>query len=135
MLSLRNVTVNDWQLLYDMLKERTPGQSISHKKMPTVEEHIKFIESKPYPYWWIIFDNGVIGNAYLTDRNEIGVHIIGGHRGKKYGSRVVDMIMRITKKPYYLANINPTNKVSIGMFKKKGFECIQWTYKLEVNNG
>ena len=34
--------------LYQLLGERTPDQSISHKEMPSIGEHIRFLESNPY---------------------------------------------------------------------------------------
>jgi hypothetical protein len=37
------------RILYALLAERTPEQSISHKKMPTWEEHLEHI--KRHTHW------------------------------------------------------------------------------------
>jgi hypothetical protein len=40
-------------ILYVLLEQRTPEQSISHRKMPTLPEHRAFIKSKPYLAWYL----------------------------------------------------------------------------------
>ena len=76
-IKLTAVTKNDALFLYDLLKERKPNVNISHEKMPTYVQHIKFIESKPYSKWYIIkFGNKKIGSVYLSKQNEIGIFII-----------------------------------------------------------
>ena len=63
-IKLTAVTKNDALFLYDLLKERKPNVNISHGKMPTYVQHIKFIESKPYSKWYIIkFGNKKIGSV------------------------------------------------------------------------
>ena len=47
-ISLKSVTNSDVKFLFDLLKERNPRVNISHKKMPTYNQHRKFIKSKPY---------------------------------------------------------------------------------------
>ena len=42
---------NDADFLFELLLQRSSKENISHKKMPTYEEHIKFIISKPYYKW------------------------------------------------------------------------------------
>ena len=46
---------SDAMFLFDLLKERDSYVNISHKKMPTYASHLKFITSKPYKKWYIIF--------------------------------------------------------------------------------
>jgi hypothetical protein len=41
-------------MLFDLLRERTPEQSISHKVMPTFDEHSAFYHSIPYAAWYAI---------------------------------------------------------------------------------
>ena len=66
------VRKSDATFLYDLLKERESNVNISHKKMPTYAQHIKFIESRPYSKWYvIILNNQKIGSAYLSKQNEI----------------------------------------------------------------
>ena len=131
-IKLTLVSKNDAKFLYGLLKERESDVNISHKKMPTYAQHIKFIESKPYSKWYIIkFGNKKIGTAYLTRQNEIGIHIIKDMRSKKLGTSILKILMKKNRRKRYLANINPKNKKSIAFFKKNGFKLIQYTFELE----
>ena len=61
------------KLLYDLLSERTPEESISHKSMPTYPEHEKFVQSNPYFAWYLIdVDGQFVGSIYLSKQREIG---------------------------------------------------------------
>ena len=74
-LKLLPINEKDYEFLYELLSERKQITFISHKKMPTYEEHVKFIESEPYSKWYIIqIDDKKIGSIYLTKENEIGIH-------------------------------------------------------------
>ena len=42
------------RFLYELLAERDPIANISHKKMPSWQEHWKFIASEPYKFWGIV---------------------------------------------------------------------------------
>ena len=41
-------------ILYNILKKRDTKTNISHKKIPTLKQHVNFINSLPYRYWFII---------------------------------------------------------------------------------
>ena len=117
-------------LLWQWLKQRTPDQSISHVSMPTIQQHRDFVLAKPYPHWYLIrVANTYIGNIYLTDRREVGIHIDNTHRGKGYGSTALKALSEISP-GHMLANINPVNSASIAFFKKHGATILQHTYKL-----
>lgn len=119
-----------WLTLFSLLGERTKGQSISHKKMPTWKQHVAFIKSKPYRAWYAIrIGELFVGSCYLTHQNEIGVSIFRAHQGRDYGPDAVKRLMKRHGKRRYLANINPNNGRSIAMFKKLGFGLIQHTYE------
>jgi len=118
------------KFLYDAMKERTPDQSISHKKMPTMDEHAAFFYSKPYTAWYLLkVDDEYVGSIYLTDNREIGIFILNKHQGKGYGSQAVSEIMSKWPGPIY-ANINPRNEASIAFFEKLGAKHIQNTFLL-----
>jgi len=118
-------------ILYQLLKERTPEQSISHKGMPTLQEHTDFVESDPYLAWLFIYDKDegeMIGSIYLTELREVGISIFKHHQGLGYGKGAVRILMqRYPGK--FLANINPENEASIGFFNGMGFKHIQNTYE------
>ena len=129
---LTAVTKNDALFLYDLLKERESNVNISHEKMPTYAQHIKFIESKPYSKWYIIkFNNKKIGSVYLSKQNEIGIFIIKDMHSKKLGTSILKALIEKNHRKRYLANINPKNKKLIGFFKKNGFKLLQYTFELK----
>ena len=77
MIELLNICENDFKFLYEMLEERELIQNITHKKIPSYNEHVNFIKSNPYSNWYIIFENNKkIGTVYLSKENEVGVFII-----------------------------------------------------------
>lgn len=59
--------------LYSMLSERS--SSISHSKVPSLEEHQSFVLNHPYLAWYFIRKNkDWLGTCYVTDQNTIGVN-------------------------------------------------------------
>ena len=130
-LKLKEVDEKDVQFLYNLLEERKPVTYISHKKMPTYEEHVNFVKSSPYSKWYIIeIDEERAGSIYLTKQNEIGIFLNEGLQEKGIGSNALNVLIGKNPDLRYLANINPENKKSIKFFKKLGFRLIQYTYEL-----
>jgi len=130
-LKLKEVDEKDVQFLYNLLDERKPVTYISHKKMPTYEEHVNFVKSSPYSKWYIIeVDGERAGSIYLTKQNEIGIFLNEGLQEKGIGSNALNVLIGKNPDLRYLANINPENKKSIEFFKKLGFTLIQYTYEL-----
>jgi len=129
---LRSVKKLDCEFLYDLLKERDPRANISHKKMPSFAQHVKFVMSKPYSKWYVIeaLKNDV-GSIYLTKNNEIGIFIKKNFHGKGIASIAIKLLIQKHPRSMYLANVNPKNKKSIQFFKNQKFHLIQHTYKLE----
>ena len=128
---MKEVDEKDVQFLYNLLEERKPVTYISHKKMPTYEEHVNFVKSSPYSKWYIIeVDGERAGSIYLTKQNEIGIFLNEGLQEKGIGSNALNVLICKNPDLRYLANINPENKKSIKFFKKLGFTLIQYTYEL-----
>jgi hypothetical protein len=133
-INLKPVNKSDIRFLYNQLKERDSKINISHKKMPTYTEHLKFVLSKPYSKWYIIFyKNKKIGNTYLTKTNEIGIFISKSIKVKGIGKIVLEEIIKMNPRSRYLANVSPKNDKSSIFFKKNGFKLIQYTYELTSN--
>jgi RimJ/RimL family protein N-acetyltransferase len=131
---LKPVTIDDAKFLFDLLKQREGIVNISHKSLPTWEEHVEFIKNNTYQSWDIIWvDNVRIGNIYLTDRDEIGIFLDKEFQSNGYGSIAINEFMKKNGKKRYLANINPTNYKSIQFFGKHGFIHIQNTYHKKIN--
>ena len=119
------------RILFELLRERTPEQSISHKGMPTWDKHCLFISSHPYVAWYLITVDDVVGSVYLTLKDEIGIFIFNEYHSKGYGSQAIKLLMEKHPRDRYLANMNPENYKSSGMFMKLGFKHIQDTYVYE----
>ena len=135
MIILRKVSENINKFLYNLLKERDSNVNISHKKMPTYSEHIKFVASKPYFRWYIIeYNNKKSGSIYLSKNNEIGIFVKKSFRGNKIGENAMKLLIQKYPKSRYLANVNPKNKKSIKFFKKFKFKLIQHTFELIPEN-
>lgn len=118
-------------LLYQLLEERTPEVNISHKKMPTMEEHIKFVSSHPYRLWQIINWKGKqVGAAYLTHQFEMAVFLLREFQDLILPATkgFIEKVKPITKQ--IAANVNPKNGRYIQMFESLGFKHIQNTYML-----
>lgn len=133
MIALRPVEPTyDNAFLYALLNERTPEQSISHKRMPTWEEHCRFVSSKPYLAWYIIsnvIDYRYVGSIYLSARREVGVSISVAQRRKGY-ARVAVALLRDLHPGPILANVNPANEPSRNLWESLGGKLIQVTYEL-----
>ena len=70
-------TAEQEQILFERLGSRK--FSISHKNMPTLEEHVEFVRNHPYRMWWLIVDaldtEKIIGSIYVNHDNSIGIDI------------------------------------------------------------
>jgi len=121
--------------LWDMLGDRSPDQSISHKDMPTWDDHVDFVASRPYTNWYFIQENHyIIGQIYINEviypnktLREVGISLCPGNRGQGHGTKALELLMEAHPGELH-ANINPDNKASIKFFKKFGFKLIQHTY-------
>ena len=128
------------KILYDLLCERPAGAAISHKKMPTWEQHCAFVANHPYQSWHLIEADGIIvGTIYLSQKprpsvagNEIGIFIFKEHQRKSYGEQAITMLVEMHPGERMLANIAPGNEPSLKMFEKLGFKTIQHTLSLEA---
>lgn len=120
------------RILYDLLEERDPRQSISHKKMPKMSEHMAFVASQPYLAWYLICVDTFVGACYITRQHELGIGIFKAHRANGYAEAALKMLME--KHPgRHLSNINPQNEASLQLFAKLGFTGpIQVTLSKEI---
>jgi len=126
------VNESDFRFLFNLLKERDSRANISHKKMPTYSEHVQFVKSKPYSYWYVIESSKTkIGTIYLSKSNEIGIFLKKIHHGKGIGQEGLKLLITKHPRKRYLANVNPKNTFSTKFFKNNNFKLIQHTFELE----
>ena len=125
-------------LLYAQLAQRPPEAAISHKAMPSFEDHTAFVQSHPYEHWWTLWLDFVlpnekaitacIGNAYFSHRREIGIFLDPEHRGQGYGEQVLKQLVAMVSRGPVYANVAPGNEASHQLFQKLGFKPLQTTY-------
>ena len=128
---LKEVQKSDCSFLYELLSERKSYENISHKKNPTYVKHVKFVMSKPYSKWYIIYRaTEKIGSVYITKQDEIGIHFKEKNITNKIRSKVLKMIIKKNPRDRYLININSSNTKMKKFLKNEGFELIQHTYEI-----
>ena len=103
--------------------------------MPTYDEHVKFVQSKPYSKWYIIFKSKQkVGSIYLSKNNEIGIFLSKKFQGKNIGDFALNDLIKKNPGERFLANVNPKNKKSIQFFKNNKFKLIQYTFERTKQN-
>ena len=131
LIKLKTVSKSDYRFLYSLLIERDTRVNISHKKMPTYNQHVSFVSAKPYSKWYVIlYGASKAGSIYLTSQNEIGIFIKKSFQNKQIGNIVLHKLIQKNPKKRYLANVNTQNKKSMRFFKNNGFKLIQYTFEL-----
>ena len=124
LVKLKAVSKSDYRFLYNLLMERDARANISHKKMPTYNQHVAFVSAKPYSKWYVILSGtNKAGSIYLTSQNEIGIFIKKSFQNRQIGN--IALCEAIKK--------NPKNKKSIQFFTNHGFKLIQYTFELSKN--
>ena len=99
--------------------------------MPSYEQHLKFLKSKPYSKWYIIWNNEQrIGSIYLTKQDEIGIVIKKEFQKGGIGKSALQLIINKNPRQRYLANVAINNNKSKRFFEKNDFKLIQHTYEL-----
>ena len=124
------------RVLYELLAERNPEQNISHKAMPSFDEHCAFVASKPYQAWYLIVDDTdvasapkVVGAIYLSKAREVGLFIFKRYQAMGYGKAALRRLNALHP-GRLLANVAPGNGRSHRFFSDRGFKLVQVTYEL-----
>lgn len=116
-----------------LLNEREPHQNISHRTLPHFDDHVAFIERRPYEAWYWFAEPKMdrpAGCVYLTHQREIGVGVLRQFRGQGLAKQAIAELMRLHP-GRFLANVAPGNAPSHSLFEGLGFKPLQVTYVLE----
>lgn len=129
-LKILSPTADVCAFLYGMLRDRPPEANISHRNMPSYDDHCRFVQNHPYSAWYMLTHNAeLIGSIYLTTSDEIGVSLIPSFQGKGYAKEAIEVLMAKHPRKRYLANVAPGNEASHKLFSKMG-KVIQHTYEI-----
>ena len=125
----------DVDFLYRLLAERPADANISHREMPTPEQHKQFVHRRPYAHWYLIEGNigggplALVGSIYLTHQREVGIFLLRQAWGRG-NARAALWWLRRLHHGRILANVAPANKRSARFFQAAGGRLIQHTYEL-----
>ena len=129
---LKQVTKNDMLFLYEHLKNKDPSTNISHKKMPSYDEHVEFVMSKPYTNWYIIeCDKKNVGSTYLSKLDEIGISINEGYEFDQIAKTALKLLIKLNPRKRYLANVSPKDIRLQEFFLKSGFTGFENVYEMK----
>ena len=132
-IKLKQVTKNDMLFLHELLKNKDPNASISHKKMPSYDEHVEFVMSKPYTNWYIIeCDKKNAGAIYLSKQDEIGISINNHYEYEKIAEPALKLLMELNPRKRYLVNIGPKDTRAQEFLLKKGFAVLEHVYEMKI---
>ena len=133
-IELKTTRKSDIDFLYEILSERSSIENISHKEMPSYRKHVKFVLSKPYKKWYIIYyKKQKFGSIYLTNLNEIGIHFKKNQIPDSLIIKCIELLISKNREKRFLINISPKNKKLIKIIKKNKFKLIQYTYELQLS--
>ena len=131
-IKLNQVTKNDMLFLYELLKNKNLNSNISHKKMPSYDEHIEFVMSKPYTNWYIIeCDKKNVGSIYLSKRDEIGISTNNDYEYDQIAKTVLKLLMKLNPRKRYLVNVNPKDVRAQEFLLKNGFSGLEYVYEMK----
>ena len=131
-IKLKQVTKNDALFLYELLKNKDPNANISHKKMPSYDEHVEFVMSKPYTNWYIIeYDKKNIGSIYLSKQDEIGISINKDYEYDQIVKSALELLMKLNQRKRYLANTSSKDVRSQEFLLKNGFTSLEYVYEMK----
>ncbi len=122
-------TADQCAFLYRLLQERPAEANISHRAMPTYDEHCAFVQRRPYSAWYLIHNRDPLGAIYLTVTDEIGVAIAREAQGNGYAQMAILSLMELHPRKRYLANVAPDNAASHALFARFG-KVIQHTFEI-----
>ena len=130
-INLNQVTKNDTLFLYDLLKNKDSNANISHKKMPSYDEHVEFVMSKPYTNWYIIeYDKKNVGAIYLSKQDEIGISVNNDYEYDQIAKHALKLLMKLNQRKRYLANTSPKDVRSQEFLLKNGFTGLEYVYEM-----
>ena len=135
-----NYSTHHVDLLFEILKNRSSNSNLSHVKLPSYQKHKKFVNSRPYRYWFLIFSsNQLIGSAYITRLNEISIKL--KKNNLFFYKQTLKLLLEGLKplkgipskrRSNFLINVSPKDKNLVSLFAKMKLLKIQETYEVKA---
>lgn len=117
-----------YDFLYQLLQERPREACITHREMPTKEQHYDHLKKHQHAgNSFIIFNQSgdMVGHIERDYENAVHIAIAKRYQGRGYATAAIDLLFRIHpvdrcgRSP--MARIAPGNQVSKRLFAKSGF--------------
>jgi len=122
LVKLKEVTEDNAEFLYEMLKERDSTVNVTHQKLPLFNEHLEFIKSKPYDAWYIIeIESKQVGHIYIDNENRIGWFIKIEFKGFGFVIPAFEELKILHKRKIYFGKVNPNNFEAQNLLTKLKF--------------
>jgi hypothetical protein len=121
---------DDFGWLYALMAHRDPRANISHSWLPTWEDHCAYWKDKRDRWECRIVSTAKgerIGYYYVTDKDEIGVHVNECARLNGYDAAILKYIVSTHAGKRLLANVAPNNPWG-GVLEDNGLTELQTTY-------
>tara|TARA_A100001035_G_C27656791_1_gene441906 strand:- start:331 stop:753 length:423 start_codon:yes stop_codon:yes gene_type:complete len=122
------------EFLYCLLKNKK--FNISHEKLPSHEEHVKFVKDNPYRKWFLIsIKNLISGSVYITYENHIGINLPSNNSEEYY--QILKFIfqkfnplkeIKSIRNKHFMVNTVKENKNLINAINRHRMREIQRTY-------
>lgn len=128
------------EVLWQLLRERPLEANISHRGMPSRDEHARFVASHPYRCWYLVQEvasQRIAGACYLTTQNEVGISILQAFQRRGLARAAVQELLRAhaplpaipgVRRGDFIANVAPGNAASHRLFESLGGTVVQHTY-------
>ena len=134
--SFKEVNDQDAKVLLNLLENR--DYSISHLNLPSKNDHLLFIKSKPYRYWAIVLeDNFPVGTVYIQSNNSIGLNLLQQkkplmHKILRHIKTSFNPLKEVKSKtpPYFYVNISYANNKLGKILCELDASPIQVSYKI-----
>ena len=134
--AFKEVNDQDAKVLLKLLESR--GYSISHHNLPTKDDHLLFVKSKPYRYWAIVLeDNLPVGTVYIQSNNSIGLNLLQQkkqlmHKILRHIKTSFNPLKEVKSKapPYFYVNIAYANNKLGKILCELDASPIQVSYKI-----
>ena len=129
------------ETLYTQLKNRS--HSISHKSVPSFDEHTEFVQNHPYRKWIIVRDTEIaIGNVYIQYNNSIGLNVdsfVSCEQINKILKGIYASYLPLPAVPSvrfgeFFLNVATANKMLQKKLTNLGFSEVERTFVLSKSN-